>query len=81
MASEEVKGGFCHFVACIITNQLATGLGALERELLSRSAGNSRLLALLSQSFLLAPSWRVIASGNKGSTSLLSGWTITAPNN
>jgi hypothetical protein len=34
MASEEVKGGFCHFVTCIITDQLAIGLGALERELL-----------------------------------------------
>jgi hypothetical protein len=35
MASEEVKGGFCHFVTCIITDQLAIGLGALERELLA----------------------------------------------
>ena len=35
MASEEVKGSFCHYGACIITDKLATGLGALERELLA----------------------------------------------
>ena len=36
MASEEVQGSFCHYDACIITDQLAIGLGALERELLIR---------------------------------------------
>ena len=34
MASEEVKGGFCRYNSCVITDQLATGAGALERELL-----------------------------------------------
>jgi hypothetical protein len=47
----------------------------------SRIAGSKRLLALRSQSFLLSPSWRVIASGKNGNTLDLSGWTITAPSN
>jgi len=34
MASEEVRGSFCRDDSCVITDQLATGLGALERELL-----------------------------------------------
>ena len=34
MASEEVKGSFCRYDSCVITDQLATGAGALERELL-----------------------------------------------
>ena len=34
MASEEVRGSFCRYDSCIITDQLATGAGALERELL-----------------------------------------------
>jgi len=35
MASEEVRGSFCRDDSCVITDQLATGPGALERELLS----------------------------------------------
>ena len=35
MASEEVRGSFCRYDSCVITDQLATGAGALERELLS----------------------------------------------
>ena len=38
MASEEVRGSFCRDDSCVITDQLATGPGALERELL----GNER---------------------------------------
>ena len=34
MASEEVRGSFCRYDSCVITDQLATGAGALERELL-----------------------------------------------
>jgi hypothetical protein len=34
MASEEVRGSFCRYDSCVITDQLATGTGALERELL-----------------------------------------------
>jgi hypothetical protein len=34
MASEEVRGSFCRDDSCVITDQLATGPGALERELL-----------------------------------------------
>ena len=34
MASEEVRGSFCRYDSCVITDQLATGVGALERELL-----------------------------------------------
>ena len=34
MASEEVKGSFCRYDSCVITDQLATDAGALERELL-----------------------------------------------
>ena len=34
MASEEVKSSFCRYDFCVITDQLATGPGALERELL-----------------------------------------------
>ena len=34
MASEEVRGSFCRYDPCVITDQLATGTGALERELL-----------------------------------------------
>ena len=36
MASEEVRGSFCRDDSCVITDQLATGAGALERELLRR---------------------------------------------
>ena len=35
MASEEVKGSFCRDDSCVITDQLATGPDALERELLN----------------------------------------------
>jgi hypothetical protein len=35
MASEEVRGSFCRYDSCVITDQLATGAGALERELLT----------------------------------------------
>jgi hypothetical protein len=35
MASEEAKGSFCRDDSCVVTNQLATDPGALERELLS----------------------------------------------
>jgi hypothetical protein len=35
MASEEVRGSFCRYDSCVITDQLATGVGALERELLT----------------------------------------------
>ena len=35
MASEEVRGSFCRDDSCVITDQLATGPGALERELLA----------------------------------------------
>ena len=34
MASEEAKGSFCRDDSCVVTNQLATDPGALERELL-----------------------------------------------
>ena len=34
MASEEVRGNFCRYDSCVITDQLATGTGVLERELL-----------------------------------------------
>jgi hypothetical protein len=34
MASEEVRGSFCRYDSCVITDQLATDAGALERELL-----------------------------------------------
>ena len=34
MASEEVKGSFCRYDSCVITDQLAIGVDALERELL-----------------------------------------------
>lgn len=34
MASEEAKGSFCRDDSCVVTNQLATEPGALERELL-----------------------------------------------
>ena len=34
LASEEVRGSFCRDDSCVITDQLATGPGALERELL-----------------------------------------------
>ena len=37
MASEEVRGSFCRYDSCVITDQLATGAGALERELLPGS--------------------------------------------
>ena len=36
MASEEVRGSFCRDDSCAITDQLATGPGTLERELLGR---------------------------------------------
>ena len=36
MASEEVRGSFCRYDSCVITDQLATDAGALERELLAR---------------------------------------------
>ena len=35
MASEEAKGSFCRDDSCVVTNQLATDPGALERELLA----------------------------------------------
>jgi len=35
MASEEVRDSFCRYDPCVITDQLATGTGALERELLT----------------------------------------------
>ena len=35
MASKEVRGSFCRYDSCVITDQLATGASALERELLS----------------------------------------------
>ncbi len=35
MASEEVRGSFCRYDSCVITDQLATGVGTLERELLA----------------------------------------------
>ena len=35
MASEEAKGSFCRDDSCVVTNQLATDPGALERELLT----------------------------------------------
>ena len=38
MASEEVRGSFCRYDSCVITDQLATGAGALERELLVSNA-------------------------------------------
>ena len=37
MASEEVKGSFYRYDFWVITGQLATGAGALERELLALS--------------------------------------------
>ena len=42
MASKEVRGSFCRYDSCVITDQLATGTGALERELLLRSRGCRR---------------------------------------
>jgi hypothetical protein len=36
MTSEEVRGSFCHDDSCVMTDQLATGPDALERELLTR---------------------------------------------
>ncbi len=36
MASEEVRGSFCRYDSCVITDQLATDAGALERELLRK---------------------------------------------
>ena len=39
MASEEVRGSFCRYDSCVITDQLAIGVDALERELLSNSDG------------------------------------------
>ena len=35
MASEEVGGSFCRDDSCVITDQLATGSGVLERALLT----------------------------------------------
>ena len=35
MASKEVRGSFCCYDSCVITDQLATGADALERELLA----------------------------------------------
>ena len=35
MASEEAKGSFCRDDSCVVTTQLATDPGALERELLA----------------------------------------------
>ncbi len=45
MASEEVRGSFCRYDSCVITDQLATDAGALERELLvlRRMVDNSAL--------------------------------------
>jgi len=37
MASEEVGGSFCRDDSCVITDQLATGSGVLERELLENA--------------------------------------------
>ena len=36
MASKEVRGSFCCYDSCVITDQLAIGPGALERELLAQ---------------------------------------------
>ena len=41
MASEEVRGSFCRYDSCVITDQLATGTGALERELLVWDANDA----------------------------------------
>jgi len=35
MASEEVRGSFCRYDSCVITDQLATDAGALSGELLT----------------------------------------------
>jgi hypothetical protein len=35
MASEEARGSFCRYDSWVITDQLATGTGTLERELLA----------------------------------------------
>ena len=45
MASEEVRGIFCRYDFWVITDQLATGAGALERELLRPYRWVSRPLA------------------------------------
>ena len=37
MASGEGRGSFCRYDSCVITDQLATGPGALERELLPKN--------------------------------------------
>ena len=37
MASKEVRGSFCRYDSCVITDQSATDAGALERELLAES--------------------------------------------
>ena len=37
MASEEVRDSFCRYDSCVITDQLATGAGTLERESLVHS--------------------------------------------
>ena len=42
MASEEVRGSFCRDDSCVITDQLATGPGALERELLCAPSAVTR---------------------------------------
>jgi hypothetical protein len=39
MASAEVRGSFCRDDSCAITDQLATGPGTLERELLAAGTG------------------------------------------
>jgi len=42
MAFKEVKGSFCRYDSWVITDQLATGASALERELLPQTATAGR---------------------------------------
>lgn len=44
MASEEAKGSFCRDDSCVVTNQLATDPGALERELLVLNSLDRRIV-------------------------------------
>jgi hypothetical protein len=52
MASEEAKGSFCRDDSCVVTNQLATDPGALERELLLFSLRDGIALYVGSYTFL-----------------------------
>ena len=66
------QGSFCRYDSCVITDQLATGTGALERELLPHSGADRGALPQPGgQAAGSSPADRLYVAGSVAETPLL----------